>query len=69
MNCTMSISPYNCTPFNSTWTCLIEDKFDIGLKKGSRSNLDTKSYFTSWPLPVAGSKTKTHRGAITPPSL
>ena len=45
MNCTMSISPYNCTPFNSTWTCLIEDKFDIGLKKGSRSNLDTVGFF------------------------
>ena len=45
MNCTMSISPYNYTPFNSTWTCLIEDKFDIGLKKGSRSNLDTVGFF------------------------
>ena len=22
MNCTMSISPYNYTPCNSTWTCL-----------------------------------------------
>ena len=45
MNCTMSISPCNYTPCNSTWTCLIEDEFDIGLKKGSRSNLDTVGFF------------------------
>ena len=32
MNCTMSISPYNYTPCNSTWTCL--QSYDDNTKFG-----------------------------------
>ena len=46
MNCTMSISPYNYTPCNSTWTCLTGCAWEGGSLRISLS-VDSFIYFAN----------------------